>query len=261
VGFRAVSEPVTVLLFGAAIACGGAGCGATGAGAAADGGAMGGDDAAADDGASSGCSLSADAGVADGAAPIAFDESQPTPGHDCRSDTSANCISAAGTYNGVSLDEYCDTPSDLGVTIQAGKWAMGCNSLGPGFGRFFIPIREPGAFVETATAGSKPQTEFEFSADSTVVNQSAVALFSSNLVCAQIAGTVAVVSGPYRSISGTFHGEWTTPGPGCNGPYGSPCAPTNINVTFRMQTTYGNCLTNADCPSGQTCEAVAYTCQ
>lgn len=244
-------------LLGAVLVCGGAGCGTTSAGSATDGGAMGKDTGGPG---STGCPALGDAGGPDGAAPIAFDPRVPAPSHDCRTDTNDNCISAAGTYAGVPLDEFCDSPSDLGVVIQAGEWAMGCNTLGPGFGRLFIPIKEPGIFIETATAMSKPQTEFEFSADSAMVNQSSVALFSSNLVCADIAATIAALPYSYRSISGTFHGSWTTPGPGCSGPYGSPCAATDINVTFRMRTTYGNCLTNADCTPPQACEAVAYQC-
>ncbi|HWZ92799.1 MAG TPA: hypothetical protein VNW92_28230 [Polyangiaceae bacterium] len=192
-----------------------------------------------------------------GSAPTALDPALPTPSHDCRTDTGANCISIAGTYTGAPIDIYCNAADDLSVIVQAGKWVIGCDHLNAGYARLFVPVQKPGSFAETATAGSQPQMEFEFSVDAT----SSVALFGSNLVSAELAGAVvATYGGVYRAVSGTFHGSWAAPDSTCSGLYGSACAVADINVTFRIETTSGTCFSDSECPPPETCNMVGYAC-
>jgi hypothetical protein len=181
----------------------------------------------------------------------------PTPSHDWRVDTSDNCISIAGTYNGKAIDLFCNATNDIGVAITQGKWVIGCRNLNPGLALLNVPIQKPGSIAETATAGSKPQMAFQFSADTS----SSVAMFTNNLVRADLAGTIVVDSFPsYRLVSGTLQGTWATPDSSCLGPSGSLCAPANLNVIFRLRSRYGNCLSDADCMPPQICRPVSYDC-
>jgi hypothetical protein len=208
-------------------------------------------------GASSDATSGRDAGPAEAGGPTVLDPSVPTPSHDCRTDTSINCISVAGTYNGNRIDEFCNNPAGLSVIVHAGKWVIGCDNTNPvGTAVIYVPIQKPGTFSETATAGSSQAMEFEFSADTTT----SIALFTANLVRAELAGTIAAPSATDRVVTGTFHGEWSMPAAGCQGTYGSPCASANINVTFRTEGRYGSCLSNSDCAAPQTCDSVGFFC-
>jgi hypothetical protein len=203
-----------------------------------------------------------DALVAGDASGTALDPAVPTPHHDCRTDSSSNCISVAGTYNGAAIDTFCNSTSDLSVIVHAGKWVIGCDHMNPGFARLYVPIQKPGSFAESATPATKPTVGegagmlFEFSADT----MTSVMLYTPNFVRADLAGSVVVGSAPYRTVSGTLHGEWTTPAASCAALSSSPCASANINVTFRISTQYGSCFSNADCTSPQTCDSVADYC-
>jgi hypothetical protein len=281
---RAISGSFTYLLFGAVLACSGGSdnsSGADGGGVSSDGsagkgiradGGVGGATGGPDDGSVNGDGgTSADGGPgavagdggADGGAGTALDPTLPTPSHDCRTDTSTNCISIAGTYNGVPIDVFCNAPNDLSVIVHAGKWVIGCDHLNPGFARLYVPIQMPGGFAETATPASKPQVGegtgmlFEFSADTST----SIELYIDNFVRADLAGTIVVGSAPSRSVSGTFHGDWATPGSSCSGLSGGPCAAADLNVTFRIQTRYGSCFSAADCTAPQMCDSVSYLCR
>jgi hypothetical protein len=204
------------------------------------------------------------AGSADSGAATALDPSVPTPSHDCRNDPSPNCISAAGTYNGVRIDEFCNMPNGPGVALSAGRWVIGCDNTNPGFARIYIPVQRPGSFSETVTPGTLPPMQLEFSADMTT----SVAIWGSgpnqpqaaNLVRAALAGQIAAPSASEREVLGTFYGEWSAPGSSCSGLSGSPCAAASLNITFRTQSNYGTCVSNADCTPPQTCDSVSYYC-
>lgn len=217
--------------------------------AGSDAGAGGGADGAA--GGGTGGDAAADAA----AAPTAFDPTVPVPSHDCRTDPSVNCISYAGTYDGMSVDSYCDKPDGTSVTIHAGEWVIGCDTTSQGTAVLYVPIQKVGAITGTATAGSASGMDFEFSADATTE----IALFTSNLVHAAMVGTIAA-SSPGRVVTGTFHGQWSTPASGCSGPYGATCAAADVNVTFREASRYGTCLSDADCTAPATCDSAGYYC-
>ena len=293
---RAFSDLLAYLLFVATVACSGANDrsapsdGGTGTEPGADGSAgrsahdgspgmassSAGGDAAADGGPDA-TSTNAEGGIhADGslgddggdargpgdASATALDPGVPTPTHDCRTDTSSNCISIAGTYNGAPIDLFCNAADDLSVIVHAGKWVIGCDHLSPGFARLYVPVQKPGNFTESATPASKPQVGegagmlFEFSADT----MTSVLLYIPNFVRADLVGSVVVASSPYRTVSGTFHGDWATPDASCAALSGSPCAAADVNVTFRISTKYGSCFSDGDCTSPETCDSVGYYC-
>jgi hypothetical protein len=181
----------------------------------------------------------------------------PTPSHDCRVDTSDNCISIAGTYDGKAIDLFCNATNDMGVAVTEGKWVIGCRNLNPGLALLNVPIQKPGPIAETATAGSKPRMAFQFSAGTS----SSVAMFTNNLVRADLAGTIVVDPYPsYRLVSGTLQGTWATPDSSCLGLAGSLCGQANLSVIFRLRSRYGNCLSDADCTPPQICRPVSYDC-
>jgi hypothetical protein len=203
-----------------------------------------------------------DAGAADSGPMTALDPSLPTPSHDCRTDTSQNCISAAGFYDGKPIDVFCNDPNGTDVTIHAGKWVIGCDhpnyDAGSAlFAELDVPIQEPGPFSETDTPDASAPMEFEFSDDL----MTTVALFAQNLVRVDLQGTVT--GGSSRTVSGTLHGEWSTVPDGgfCQSLSGSACGSADINVTFRLVSQYGTCLTDADCTAPKTCAAVSYDCE
>ena len=173
----------------------------------------------------------------------------PMPGHDCRvDDTSDNCISVAGTYDGKAIDLFCNAADGMDVTITEGKWVIGCEHLNPGVALLNVPIQKPGPIAETGTATSRSRMAFEFSADTS----SSVAMFTNNLVRADLAGTIVVDAYPsYRLVSGTLRGTWAPPNGSCLGAYGSLCASADLNVIFRLRSRYGNCLSDADCTPPQ----------
>jgi hypothetical protein len=205
---------------------------------------------------------SGDATGGDGSVVTALDPTVTVPSHDCHADTSANCISIAGVYNGLPIDVFCNQTGDLGIIVHAGKWVIGCNHLNPGFARLYVPIQQPGSVGETAWywlpphIGEQPGMGFEFSVDTTT----SVALFSGNLERADLADTIALAGAPYRIVSGTFHGVWATPGSPCYGLLGSACAAADINVTFRIKTNFGSCFGDEDCTPPKTCDSVARRC-
>jgi hypothetical protein len=211
---------------------------------------------AAHDGGGTDAMASKDAGPAD-SGPTALDPSLPTPSHDCRTDTSTNCISVAGTYNGASVDTFCNMADGTSVVVHAGEWVIGCDETNPGFARIYIPIQKPGSFAATGTPDASAPMDFELSADTTT----SVALFTDNLVRASVAGTISTPSSSSRVVTGTFHGDWSTPDSSCLGLYSSPCAAANVNVTFRTASRYGSCLSDADCTAPQTCDGVGYFCE
>ena len=121
----------------------------------------------------------------------------PMPGHDCRvDDTSDNCISVAGTYDGKAIDLFCNAADGMDVTITEGKWVIGCEHLNPGVALLNVPIQKPGPIAETGTATSRSRMAFEFSADTS----SSVAMFTNNLVRADLAGTIVVRRISFLSI-------------------------------------------------------------
>jgi len=194
---------------------------------------------------------------ASGAGTTALDPTLPTPSHDCRTDTSSdNCISIAGTYQGAAIDVYCNV-DDLAVAVHGGEWVIGCDHLGYGFARLYVPIQMPGTFAETVTPGSAPKMEFELSVGD---GTTSVFLLASNLIGAKLAGSVDIVSGKYRTVSGTFHGAWGKPDATCSAFTGTTCAVTDINVSFRIYTYYGSCFSDNDCAAGLTCDPIARSC-
>jgi hypothetical protein len=200
-----------------------------------------------------------DAGPVDAApeaGPTAFNPDVTIPSHDCRRDTSVNCISYAGTYNGVAIDGFCNSADGTSVIVHAGQWVIGCDDTNPGFARLYVPIAMPGPIAETDTPDASAPMAFEFSADTTTSD----ALFTNNLVGASLLGTIAAPNSSERIVSGTFYVQWSTPNSSCEGTYGSLCAEANLNVTFREDSMYGTCFSDSDCPSGETCDSVASYC-
>jgi hypothetical protein len=205
-----------------------------------------------------GSSDGGDAGPADSGPATALDPSLPTPSHDCRTDTtSPNCISAAGFYDGKPIDAFCNDPDGTDVTIHAGKWVIGCDDANPLLAELDVPIQEPGPFSETDTPDASVGMEFEFSDDT----MTTVALFAQNLVRVDLQGSVT--GGSSRTVSGTLHGEWSTvlDGGFCQSLSGSACGSAEINVTFRLVSEYGTCLSDADCTAPKTCAGVSYDCE
>jgi hypothetical protein len=201
---------------------------------------------------------SSDGGTADSGPATALDPSLPTPSHDCRTDTtSPNCISAAGFYDGKPIDVFCNDPDGTDVTIHAGKWVIGCDHASPLLAELDVPIQEPGPFSETDTPDASVPMEFEFSDDT----MTTVALFAQNLVRVDLQGSVT--GGSSRTVSGTLHGEWSTvlDGGFCESLYGGACGSAEINVTFRLVSEYGTCLSDADCTAPKTCAGVSYDCE
>jgi|GEM_PF-3157902 len=207
-------------------------------------------------GGAGGASAGGSAGAVSSGGP--FDPTVAIPSHDCRSDTGANCISVAGNYNGADIDVYCNPTSDVSVTIHAGKWVIGCDHLMPGFARIDIEVAPPGNFSEQMSAGSKPATEFEFSTGATP--NSAVALSNPNLAEAEVAGTITAMPGNHRVVSGTFHGKWSPPLSTCKSLSSSACVEATLNVTFRLNSSYGYCFSNDDCVAPLTCDPIAFAC-
>lgn len=188
---------------------------------------------------------------------VATSPSLPMPTHDCRADTHENCISIAGFYEGVPIDVFCNETAAVQTAVHAGKWVIGCDSLGSGLARIYVPIQTPGTLAETVAAGTASRSEFEFAANGT---DSSVTLFAGNFVSAELRGGVVVTSAPYRVVSGTFHALWSTPDSACTAFAGSRCAEARLNVTFRLSTRYGSCFSNSDCKAPLTCNLVGYAC-
>jgi hypothetical protein len=191
-----------------------------------------------------------------------LDPDLPVPAHDCRADTE-NCVSLAGTFDGMAVDVVTDPDQCGGGGVHAGKWAIGCDWLGRASNVHVvldIPITPPGSFSGSMGPGDAAIGDFQFTA--TGANTS-VALFGDNLVSAEIAGTVVADGSPgtpSRIISGTFHGVWGTPDSSCKGASGTACGTAELNVTFRSHTTFGTCFADAECESPEVCDMVAYYC-
>jgi hypothetical protein len=190
----------------------------------------------------------------------ALDPHVALPTHDCRTDTSTNCISIAGTFDGAPVDVFCNDPHGLQIIVHAGTWGIGCDQLpsGVGIAQLYIPIQEPGPIALTFAPGAKPLSEFNFSTD---LDKGSVDLFTSNLSHAEVAGDVVASGSSYRAVSGTLHGTWTdADAASCSGLYGATCRPANLNVTYRSYTRYGTCLGDAECIAPQKCDTVGYFC-
>ena len=193
-----------------------------------------------------------------GSTAAAFDPTVSIPSHDCRADTSPNCISVAGTYNGAAVDTYCNMNNDLGVIIQGGKWAIGCEHLMPGFARLFIPVARPGNFSEQLSVGPHPKIEFYFKSDASPFGS--VVLGVDNFQHAEAAWSITAAPSNYRLVSGTFHGKWAIPDSACGSSSGVTCAEADVNVSFRLESEYGYCFADTDCAAPRVCNPIAFAC-
>ena len=137
-------------------------------------------------------------------------------------------------------------------------WVIGCDHVGVGFARLYIPIVAPGDFNASLTPATVGKTDFQFSATAT----DSLLMSSSNFVAATLAGTVTATAGPpvSRTVTGTVHASWSAPMPTCTALSGTLCGTADLNVNFRYHTGTGTCLTNSDCVAPKTCSPAGLEC-
>jgi len=206
------------------------------------------------------------AGSAAGTPAEVFDPDLPVPTHDCRTDTSKDCVSLAGTFEGTPIDLFTESEKCGAGGVHSGKWVIGCDHVGINSADVHVvldvPIIRPGSFSASMQPGDAAFADFQFYA---VGFNKTVALFAGNLVSAQIAGTVVADDSsptyPYRVVSGTFHGVWGTPETSCLSVGSTACATAELNVTFSSRTQYGTCFAATDCTLPETCDMVGLYCR
>ena len=208
-------------------------------------------------------SSSASGGSA-GAAITAFDPKVAIPTHDCRTDTThKNCISLAGTFDGKPFDTFCNAPDDLSSIIYAGAWELGCEhkkSPADGYQVLYVTVRRPSELVEAFMPANNPNFRLIYIPAGMTQSTMGVSSGDPNRVSAQLESNIAPVSSTYRLVTGTLHSSWSAPDSKCLSYFSAGCASADINVTFRLETDYGNCLDDSDCVAPKTCDKVAYTC-
>ena len=139
-----------------------------------------------------------------------------------------------------------------------GKWVIGCDHLMPGFARLYIVVARPGNFSEQASKGTRPATEFEFA--NTASAGTPASFLKPNWLSFEVAGKIVAAPANHRIVSGTFHGTWGTPEGACLSQPNAVCVEANLNVTFRLDSTYGYCFSNDDCVAPLECDPVAFAC-
>ncbi len=202
---------------------------------------------------------SAGMGATGGVPTDVLDPGLPTPSHDCRTDTTGDCVSLAGTYDGMPVDEVILEADCSGAAVHAGKWPIACDRVGgdPNARVLLdVPIVRPGSYYLAISPDDRAGVDFQYTVDFT----NTIALFAGNLVSAELAYTVVVTSAPYRTVSGTFHGIWSDPDSACLSLGSSACGTAELNVTFRSSTRYGSCFDDTECVAPATCDPVGLIC-
>jgi hypothetical protein len=200
-----------------------------------------------------------------------LDPNLPIPSYDCRTDTGHDCVSVAGTVDGMSIDLSGDTEPCGAGGVHAGKWVIGCDRLGSGKAavdvQLDVPIMKAGSFSGSmAGPGDARFADFYFTIGTTspTGGTNTVALFADNMLGAQIEGTVVADDTfpdyPYRIVSGTLHGVWGPPDDSCRSYASTTCATAELNITFRSKTQYGTCLSASECTPPKTCDSVGAYC-
>jgi len=246
------------LAWGSVLALGLAACGQE-QGAGSSGAESSGENAGSSGRASSGAAGGAGGGMGAGVPLGVLDPNLAVPAHDCRADPGPDgCVSVAGVYDGMMIDQYIDAATCRDGGTHAGKWVIGCGDISDGPVVLDVPMVPPGPISASAGPDDPPIAVFYFLVDGTT---DSVALFADNLVTSEIEGTVVVTNQPYRVVSGTFHAVWSQPESTCQSLFGGQCATAELNVTFRSRTSFGSCFSDIECTAPQICDPAGLFCR